>query len=145
MEFTQTKYAQILFEVQIPKALKLLERIAVALETRMPPEVLHTIGEWEVDQIPGFSTAHMTPEDNDLLVELHAEEAPSAVIEYEYGFIVWLGGPEDFPDNHLIHDKADLFSDDIMNLFELVANAGYHYIRLDNACPIYEGIPTHDW
>jgi hypothetical protein len=107
----------------------------------------------EIMKVLVLSTAHITEQDNELLL-LHAGEPFSKVKTIrvaadEYGFFIYAGNYE-VPDNNEAHySRLREFnvSESLIKVLKLAVKNKCQYVRLDRDVAVVkdEGLDTHDW
>jgi len=103
----------------------------------------------DIDKTLNLSTAHITEQDNTLLLDVLENGHPDAgwVIPLEdYGFMVFVpeGNPEEV-EQHVHGFKRVGMSEAFVNIYRLTAEQGCTWMRLDCDIPVVPELQQFDW
>lgn len=90
-----------------------------------------------VPRVPTLSTAHITKEDGD---RLQHNYIPALIGRSPDGAILHIGESDDDPEEEFAE-----FSEAFRNIVLRLKEAGYNYVRFDNAQENIPAFPTFDW
>ncbi len=97
----------------------------------------------EIMQVLVASSSHVSKEEAQLFDEFNniddrLPESIGALLRWDYGWIFYIGGPND------CGDLTNL-SPGLAGVIQLAWNEKLEWVRLDADGPVLENIPTYDW
>lgn len=106
-----------------------------------------------VDSVMQFSTAHMTREDRDTIID--GDGYPEQYMEGQsrYGFWFWTGcGALEGGSEHIYlhHEQYSRLreagaSEDLINALSKARQLGCEYAKFSSEGPVHKDLPTNDW